>query len=186
MVDEEAEGFRRVAMVEELDGVVRRQDGSISFFLDIFPIGFLGLDDGIIVLALVVEHGVVIEALRLALHVPFADNAGLVAMLLQDFREKSLRRVDACPQLPLSVLVAVESGHQAGAAGCRERIFDKCLAEKHPLGGEAVEVGRRGQLSERVSVGADGLERMVVCHNVNNVQRFLLSRILLLPAACRQ
>ena len=154
VVDEEAEGFRRVAVFEEVDGVIRRKVRGIAFTLHVLAVRFRTFELGVVIFALVPEHLVIIEPLRFALHVPFAYDGRLIPRLAKEFGEERLRGIDARTQLPLPVLVAVKSGHEACAAGRRERVLDKCLAEEHPFGRQPVEVRRRGELAQGMPVSA--------------------------------
>ena len=95
VVDKQTERLRCVTMVEEVNGVVGDEVGGIAFLAEILPTRGRTLELRIPVGALVVEHMITIEALRLAHEVPLANHARLVACLLQQFGEEGARRVDA-------------------------------------------------------------------------------------------
>ena len=80
MVYQQAEGFLWISLLQELDSVIGGQGGRIALLLDILPMALWTLESRVVVIALVVKHMVVVEAFGFALHVPFADNTGLVAM----------------------------------------------------------------------------------------------------------
>ena len=153
VVNEQTERLRCVAMVEEVNGVVGDEIGGIAFLTDILPVRGRTLELRIPIGALVVEHMITIEALRLAHEVPLANHAGLVACLLEQFREEGARGVDAFEQHLLSVLMAVETRDEAGTAGRRQRVFDKRLVEAHALAGNAVDVGRGSEAADGVTIG---------------------------------
>ena len=169
VVNEQTERLRCITMVEEVDGVVGDEVGGIAFLADILPTRCRTLELRIPVGALVVEHMITVEALRLAHEVPLANHARLVARLLQQFGEEGARGVNALEQHLLSVLMTVETCDETGTTGRRQRVFDKRLVEAHSLPGNTVDVGRRREPSYRMSVGRDGLVGMVVAHDVDDV-----------------
>ena len=114
VVHHETEGFRRVALVEELNGVVGDEVGGVAFLTQVFAAGVLTAEHGVVVRALVVEHVIVVEALGRAVEVPLAHHGRLVTGALQQFGYVGLGGVDALGQLALAVLVAVEAGDEAG------------------------------------------------------------------------
>ena len=95
VVNQQTEGLLRVSLLQELNGMIGGQRGGIALLLDIFPMAFRALERRVVVVALVAKHMVVVEAFGFALHVPFANNASLIAMLSQDLGEEHLGRVNA-------------------------------------------------------------------------------------------
>ena len=178
VVDVKEEGFIFVPVLQEFDGMVGDQVRCISFFPDVLALGLGGLEYRIVILSLVTEHPERIETLGLAEHVPLSDDGSLVTGGLHELRNEGYRGVHDVGKHGLAVLVAVQTGHQAGAARRGKGVFDIGPVEPDALGGQPVDVGGRGQLGQGMAVGADGLERMVVTHDVDDVHPFAILRFL--------
>ena len=148
--------------------------GGVTLLADILAVGVVRTERGVVIVALIVEQAVEVETLGLALHVPLAHHGGRISPLPQQLREERFARVDARPQLPLAVLVAVKPRHEARAARRGERIFDIRPREEHPFGRESVDIGRRSEPRKRMTVSADGLVGVVVGHDVDDIERLAL------------
>ena len=114
---------------------------------------------------------------------PLAYNGCLIARLLQQFGEERARGVDALAQLALSVLMAVLTGHKAGARRRRERVLNEGTVEAHTTLSESVDIRGWCEFGECAAVCADALVGMVVAHDINNV--WMLLSLLLLSISCR-
>ena len=135
-------------------------------------------------MSLVVVDVVIVESLRVASHVPLADDGCLIACILQQFGEECARCVDTLAQLSLSVLMTVKSGHQTCTRRSGERILDKRLVKTHTALGYTVDVGRGCELANGVSICRNALESMVVAHDVHNVGALCCSLLLCLHCGC--
>ena len=89
----------------------------------------------------------------------------MVARRLQVLGEGRLRAVEAVEHRH-AVLVAVLAREDAGPAGRADRVDAEAGIQAHALLGDAVEVRR---LVDPAAIGADGVRRMVVGHDVENV-----------------
>ena len=140
MVKEQAERFRRVAVLDEVKSMVGGEVCRVALLHDELVVGVGATILRVPVLSLVVVHMIVVEALRVATHVPLAHNGCLIASLLQQFGEERARGVDALAQLALSILMAVLTGHKAGARRRRERVLDEGAVEAHATLCKAVDI----------------------------------------------
>ena len=183
MVKEQAERFRRVAVLDEVESMVGGEVCRVALLHDELVVGVGATILRVPVLSLVVIHMIVVEALRVATHVPLAHNGCLIASLLQQFGEERARGVDALAQLALSVLMTVLTGHKAGARRRRERVLDEGAVEAHATLSESVDIRSWCEFGECAAVCADALVGMVVAHDVNNV--WMLLSLLLLSISCR-
>ena len=77
--------------------------------------------------------------------------------------------------------MTVETGHQAGPAGCGKRVLHEGLPKQHALCSQSVDVRCRCQASQGVAIGTNGLIGMIIRHDVDDVERFLGGWLL---AAC--
>ena len=170
VVDIQAEGLVLVPVFQEVDGVVGDEGGGVALDHLVASVGLRGFESGIVILSLVVQDFVEVEPARFAEHVPLPDDGGLVARLMEQFGHKGHRGIQDVAEHGLAVLVAVEAGHQAGAAGGGEGIFHIGPPEQDAFPGQAVQVGGRCLPGERVSVCADGLVGVVVRHDIDDVQ----------------
>ena len=172
-----------VAVLDEVESMVGGEVCRIALLHDELVVGVGATILRVPVLSLVVVHMIIVEALRVASHVPLAHNGCLIASLLQQFGEKRARGVDALAQLALSVLMTVLTGHKAGARRRRERVLDEGAVEAHATLSESVDIRGWCEFGECATVCADALVGMVVAHDVNNV--WMLLSLLLLSISCR-
>ncbi len=111
-----------------------------------------------------------VEARGNTAQVPLADERRLVSGTLEELGEGRLRAVEggADGVVGVAVGVGVLARDHAGAAGAAERVGHEALREAHAVGGDAVEVGRRGVAT---IVAAHHLGRVVVGHDIEDVHR---------------
>ena len=114
-MDEEGKGSALVALLEELDGMVGDEICHVTFLGNILDSGLRRTETRTIVLALILKNVVLVEAFRLASHVPFAHDSSLVACGLEHLAHEGDGAVDAFVQPPLPILVTIQAGHQTGA-----------------------------------------------------------------------
>ena len=169
VMHEEGEGLASVPLVEETDGMVGDEIGGIALLLDILATRLLRAESGVVVVALPRQDVICVEPLRFAQHVPLANHGRLIASLLQRLADEGSLFVDGTIQRALTALVAVHSRHETCAAGGAERVLDVCALEEHATLGQAVEIGCRSLPGERMSIGADGLIRVIVAHDIDDV-----------------
>ena len=149
-------------VLEEVD----RQIGDDVGHVALDPPAAGGLDEVRVVIdALARQDRPAVEAGRVAAQVPLADHARMVARRLQVLGDGRLRAVEAVEHRH-AVLVAVLAGQDAGPAGRADRVDAEAGVETHALLGEAVEVRR---LVDPAAIGADGVCRMVVGHDIEDV-----------------
>ena len=169
VVQQQAERFLRVASVlQPVEGQVGGDVGGVAGDDAALAVIYKGR---VVVLALSDEDVPVVEAGGGGGQVPLADDGGLVAGLAQELGEGLLAAVEGAGVVGESVLVAVLAGEQAGPAGTADGVGHETLREDHARIGQAVDV--RG-LYEPVAIGADGLVRVVVTHDVDDVERLAL------------
>jgi len=160
----EHERLRPVAaFVEPLQGQVGDDVGRVAGEVG----GAVGrAEPGVVVGALADQHPPVVEAGRLGLEVPLADDRRLVAGLLEQLGERLLRRVelDAVVDHPVRVAVLPRLDHRPARRA--DRVRHKTVMEDHPLGGQAVDLGR---LVDLRAVGADRVRGVVVGEDEEDV-----------------
>ena len=176
MMHHETEGFLLVSAVEPFYGVLGDEFCGVSLLANIFIMGAVAAEVGVEVGSLVVEYLVIVKSFRVAHHVPFSDDGRLVACVLQQLAEKCLCGVYAFCQLPLSVLVAIESCDETGSGGGGDGVFYECPVKAHALAGNTVDVGRWRLAEHLAAVGADALVGMVVAHDVEYVGALVVLR----------
>ena len=171
VVDHQAE--RRVvvpARVEPRQSVVGNDVGGVSLLTDVPAAGFGRAHHRIVILPLIPQQVVMIEALGFDAQVPFAEDRRQVALGPEQFGEMHQRRIhNAVAERGLPVTMAVHAGQQGRPRRRRDRVFDERLAEKHPFARQPVDIGRRSQPRNRMPVGADGLISMVVGHDIDDI-----------------
>jgi hypothetical protein len=101
------------------------------------------------------------------LKVPFADNGGSVAGLLQQLGEGLLAAVKFDCIVDDAVEMAVFAGQDYGPAGCAYSICAKAIIEAHTLSGKPVEVRR---FVDFAAVTAYSVCGVVICHNEYDVR----------------
>ena len=110
-----AERFALVPAFEEFDGLVCDDVRGIPFLYDMFAVF---PEIGVVIIALFVlaaQDAPVVEALRFADKMPFANHGRLVAGLLEQFRECLLVAVEGACIIRKAVFVAELTGKDAGA-----------------------------------------------------------------------
>ena len=167
VVQQQAERFLGIALVlEPVEGQVGGDVGGVAGDDAALAVIYKG---GVVVLALSDEDVPVVEAGGVGGQVPLADDSGFVAGLAQELWEGLLAAVEGAGVVGESVLVAVLAGEQAGPAGTADGVGHEALREDHARIRQPVDV--RG-LDQAVPVGADGLIRVVVAHDIDDVERF--------------
>ena len=103
-----------------------------------------------------------------------AIDGGLVAGLLEELREGLLVPVEGVAVVHEPVLVAVLARLDDGPAGSAYGVRAETVLKEHALGGELVYVGRGVDGLEPTVVGPDGVRRVVVREDEQNVRAFFL------------
>ena len=133
------------------------------------PAGFV--EHRVVVVALAGHYGPVVKACglmrRAFAQVPFAENGGLVAAAAQVLGYVGQPVVDAVGQRHDAVHMVVGAGQNRRATGGADGVADIAVVHPHALLGQAVDVGG---LVDAMPVTADGLGRMVVGHDENNIR----------------
>jgi hypothetical protein len=137
------EGLGFVAVLEPFDGEIGDEVGGVALVLDLLAVAD---HRRVVVDALAREDVPVVEAGGVADQVPFADDGGLVAGLLQQLGEGLLRAVEAVAVVVEAVQVAVFAGLDDGAAGAADGVGHETALELHALLREPVHVRRLQQL----------------------------------------
>ena len=174
MMHHEAEGLLLVSAVEPFYGVLGDEFCGVSLLANIFIMGAIAAEIGVEVGTLIIEDLVIVKAFRVAHHVPFSHYCGLITNLLQQFAKECLCGVYAFCQLSLSVLVAIESGDEAGSGRGRDGVFYKCPVKAHTFTSNAVDVGRWCLAKHLATVGADALIGVVIAHDVEDVGALMI------------
>ena len=173
-MEEQAEGLVGIAVFQPLEGDVRGDVRGIAGTDDSFPVAD---EHGIVIVALAGEDVPVVEPRRVAHQVPFPDHRRLVPPGLQEFREGLLAAVEVAVLVVREpVGMAVLAGQQAGPGRTAQGVGDEAVREPGPFVGQPVDMGRP---HVPLVIGADGLVRMVVAHDVHDVQRLLWFRLFL-------
>ena len=98
---------------------------------------------------------------------PFADHGGFGNQLYRNsFREGLPRAVEGMGVIDEAVLVAVLAGQHAGTAGATDGVGYEAIGETYALVCDAVDVGG---LDVSLVVGADGLEGVIVRHDIKDI-----------------
>ena len=179
MVQQQTERLRLVALVAQ---PVERQVGDDVRDVAL-PLNSLAVvnECRVVVVSLACENIPVVEARRIARQVPFPHHAGLIAGFLQQFGEGLLAAVKGARVVGEPVLMTVLAREQAGSRRSRERVGHEALGKPHAMVGYPVDVGG---LSKSVVVSADGLVRMVVTHDVDDVHRLFLTVSMAVTVGC--
>ena len=168
MVQQQAEGLFGVAQaVEPVDGYVGRDIGGVTLALDALAVAN---EVGVVVFSLSDEDVPVVEARGVRGQVPFAHNCSLIPGLLQQFGEGELRTVEAGAVVDEAIGMAMLAREHTGAAGATDGVGYEAVGEAYALIGYAVNVGR---FNVTLVVGTDGLVRVVVAHDEEDVHRLL-------------
>lgn len=115
------------------------------------------VEGGIVVRPLPREDFVSVEASRLRLEVPFAEQRGLISRRLHQARKRDDGGMQRFGVGHRTVQVTVLAGEHGRARGPADGIRDEGIDEKHPGAGEAVEVRGAGEV-RRIS-GISGRRR---------------------------
>lgn len=100
---------------------------------------------------------------------PFADDRGLVARLLQVLRGGALAAIEAIAVLPKTVQVRVLAGLNDGASGSANRIGHIALAKQDALRCQSIQVRRWSDFRQHAAIGADGLGRVIIGENEEDI-----------------
>ena len=173
VVYKQAEWFIPVSFFQKFNGMVGDQVGYIAFLFHIFSIRFFTPETRIIVFTLIPQDMIVIKALRFTTHVPLTNYSGFITILLKYLRYKYMRSVNARIQTTLPALMAIQPRHQASTTGSRQRVLNKRLPEQHTFRGQAIQIGSRSLHGKRMSVSTNGLIRMIIRHNVDDIRTLL-------------
>ena len=110
-----------------------------------------------------------VETLRVAHEVPFSDHGGLVSVLLEKLRESQLVTVEGGGVVNEPVGMAVLSGEHTRTARSADGVGYEAVGKTHAFVADAVDVRC---MDVALVVGADGLIRMVIAHDVEDVHLF--------------
>ena len=97
---------------------------------------------------------------------PLAHKSRLIAGLLQEWRKGGLRTVEAISVAQEAVEMAMFSCEDAGPRGSANRVCTERVGEHSAFFGNAIDI--RSLIDAR-TVGPDGLDRMVVAENKDDV-----------------
>ena len=157
-----------VARFEPVQRFVGDDVGDIARVAD-RPAGFM--EHRVVVVTLAGDHGPVVKAgglvRRTFAQMPFTKNGGLVAATAQVLGHVGQAVVDAVGQRHDAVHMVVGAGQNRRAAGGANGVADIAVVHPHALLGQTVDVGG---LVDAMPVTADGLGRMVVGHDENNIR----------------
>ena len=150
-------------LFQPLDREVRRDVGDVAVPLHL---AVRREELRLVVVALPGQHVPVVEAGRVGLQVPLADQRGLVAGALQPFRDVVLRPVEEVAVVAHAVRDAVLARQDHRATRRADRVGAVHLVEDHALPREAIEVRRA---VDARAVGADRGGRVVVAEDEEDV-----------------
>ena len=168
VMQQEAEGFILVSLVAEpIQRQVGRDVGGIAFDLPLLAIVYEGR---IVVIALADQDVPVIKASRVGGQVPLPDHRRLVTRLAQQFREGLLRAIEGMRVVDEAILVAMLTRQHTGPTGSADGIGHETIGEPNAILSDTVDVGC---LDVTPVVGTQCLKRMVIRHDVEDVQRLL-------------
>ena len=167
-MQQEAEGFILVTLVAEpIQRQVSRDVGGIALNL---PLLAIINESRIVVIALTYQDVPIIETGRIGGQVPLPDHRRLVTCLAQQLREGLLRAIKGVLVIDKAILVAMLSRQHAGPAGSTDGIGHKTIGKTNTIPCDAVDVGG---LDVTPVIGTQCLKRMVIRHDVEDVQRLL-------------
>ena len=139
----------------------------------------------VVVVPLAGEHVPVVEALGVRVEVPLADHRGPVAGAAELLGEGPLVPVELVAVAAEAVRVAVLAGEDGGAARAADGVAAERAREDDALGGQPVDARRGvdavhpGSVGEMGPVGADGVGRVIVAEDEEDVGSSWLRRALL-------
>ena len=99
------------------------------------------------------EHVPEVEALGLGSEMPFSDESGLVAALLQELREGLLVTIEHMVVFEEAIQMGVLAGLDNGPAGPAQGVGDEAVVKPDPFAGYPVEVRGGGDVLEASSIG---------------------------------
>ena len=102
---------------------------------------------------------------------PFAYHGRFIASLLQQLRKSLLITIECLRVIRKSIGMTMLSREHTGTRRATEWIGNKALLELHSMVSNPVNVRC---VDETIVIGTDGLIRMVIAHDINDVHRFLL------------
>ena len=104
---------------------------------------------------------------------PFAHNCGLVARLLQKFRQRLLTAVEPDSIVNDSVEMAVLARQDNCSAWRADAVGAETVVESYASGGKSVDIWC---LVNSTSIRTDGVRRMVVAHDEDDIRPFVQLR----------
>ena len=163
----EQERLRLVSLAQPVEAQVGDDVGRVTVLAD----GPAVLDHRrMIIDSLPRQNLPIVEAGRVADQVPLAEESCLVARGLQQLGKGSLRAVKAAVGVVKeTVSMRVLAGQNRGPAGAADGVGHDTPVESHSFAGQAIDVGRLDQLP-RIVVGTDGLKRVIITENKNDVR----------------
>ena len=168
VVVHQAERLVRIAFFNPLQGVVGDNVRHVPLVL--LPLAHLD-HHRVVILSLPRQHVPVVESRRIASQVPFADQRGLIAGLLQQLGEGLLTAVEGLPAVvDLTVDMAVLTRQNHRPAGGADGIRTKAVVETHAFVGDPVEIRR---LINLAAVAAHGVRGVIVRHNIDDIRLFV-------------
>ena len=160
MMRHQEKRFVLLAALEVLDRMVGDDVGAVSLELLLLTHFDHG---GVVINALAGQHDPVIEAARIVLQVPLADEACLVAGALQQLGDVLTRRIEAIGQRLDACNMTVLPRHDDAAARRANRVRAEAVVEAHARFRDAVDVRR---LIDAAAIRADGVRVVIVRHDV--------------------
>ena len=112
----------------------------------------------------------IIETGRIGGQVPLPDHRRLVTCLAQQLREGLLRAIKGVLVVDKAILVAMLSRQHAGPAGSTDGIGHKTIGETNAIPCDTINIGC---LDVTPVIGTQCLKRMVIRHDVEDVERLL-------------
>ena len=116
----------------------------------------------IVVLSLADQDVPIVEALWIALEVPFADHGCLVAGGLKQFRERLLVTVETITIATKSVEMTVFAGQNYGSTGAANGVSAEAVLKQHAFAGQLIDIRSWVEMSKPIAVGTDGVRRVIV------------------------
>lgn len=160
----EEERFVLRAFLHEVDGKVGNQIRGVAAGK---LVGFSHLNEKrVMVAALAWENIPIIKTGRFTSQMPLADHAGVIARFLQFLGNRPLAAVETIKNRN-AIDVRIFAGEDRRAARSANGVDRKTIAETHSFFSDAVDVWR---LVDLAAVGADGVGRMVIRHNENDIR----------------
>ena len=167
-MEEHTEWLAFIAIFYPVDSLVGDDIGGIAFFLYLFTIH---LDERwIVVVSLSRKDFPIVESLWVTYEVPFTNHGSLVPILLEKFWESQLVAIESSGIVDESIGMAMLSGEHTGTARSTDGIGHKAVGKAHAFIPDTVDVRC---VDVTLVVSADGLVRVVIAHDVDDVHRLL-------------